>query len=69
MNRKTMIALALIGAFGFTHTVVYAEGEEKPTQPAPELIAEGQEKPTQPAPELIAEGEEKPTQPAPELTA
>jgi hypothetical protein len=35
-------------------TVILAEGDEKPSQPAPELLAEGDEKPTQPAPELIA---------------
>ena len=54
MNHKTLLALILASAFGLSHSVVYAEGDEKPTQPAPELIAEGDEKPTQPAPELIS---------------
>lgn len=54
MNSKTLLALALAGAFSLSHSVVYAEGDEKPSQPAPELIAEGDEKPSQPAPELIA---------------
>ena len=67
MNHKTLLALILASAFGLSHSVVYADDDKKPTQPAPELIAEGDEKPTQPAPELIAEGDEKPTQPAPEL--
>ena len=39
MNRKTLLALALVSAFSLSHSVVYAEGEEKPTQPAPELTA------------------------------
>ncbi len=40
MNRKTLLALALAGAFSLPHAVVYAQSDEKqPPQPAPELIA------------------------------
>ena len=69
-HRKTLLSLALASVFALSHTVVYAESDEKSTQPAPELIFEGVAKPIQPALELIAEGDDdKKDAPKPELIA
>jgi len=68
MNRKTILALALAGAFALSTTASYAQSDEKQEAPKPELIAQSDEKQEAPKPELIAEGDEKETA-KPELIA
>jgi hypothetical protein len=70
MNRKTILTLALASAFALSTTGSYAQSDEKPEAPKPELIAEGDEAfPKGSSPELIAQSDEKPEAPKPELVA
>ena len=69
MTRKTLLALAVAGAFGLSTFVAHAD-EDKKDAPKPELIASGDEVypiETQ-TPELLAD-EDKKDAPKPELVA
>jgi hypothetical protein len=69
MNRKTLLALAIAGAFGLSAFASYAEDDKKETE-KPQLVASGDEAfPIQTQiPELIAEDDKKDA-PKPELIA
>jgi len=57
MNRKTVLALALAGAFGLTNFAAFAYDEKKDEQ-KPQVVAEDEKKDEQ-KPQLIADDEKK----------